>query len=849
MNKIIKEMFKGKKIDIKNLLLYTPFDERFRIGVPSEFLNYMSEEKFIKEFYIEDELVEKNKVLLDEYNEINNRPEKTEDDIEDLITINQKRIYIDNEILKKENFEHALKESISKKPFLVRGVSGAGKTTYLHHLMYTIDTQDIWVNYDLFESSKSFTFFGKNWTNDKFNFTQFKLLSSFLKFINDLLVKNDDDEFSYKNKLSYMLNNYERLFFSNGNHTFDDIFYLISKYVNGDIIYQNKTIGENNENLLDRLFGKFDEICNFDKKTPIEEIDITNKLNTLLQLTIFLLICIHAKSSEKSIIMPKIYISFDNLEHFINNNKIYDEDIYEISTMIFDFMDSQKDILPIDFYKYFKVILLIRDTTDKMLNPDHWHDEDFPNNIVDVSDWYNTFQIYDKKIKYFQDNNVLEEYDNIEMIKKALSYIFSDNSQKGLNTFINAMYNNNKRRITRYLITALTMYEPRTKDYIAFWEKSMCSTDEEMTKIYKHAARSIIKRTLFDLIESSQYFTNLKAIKNIENTSNLGLARKLLTVLYRLSLQNVQEDESYIGMYTVLSSLFDSPTNKLSSDEIKGKIEHLVGILYHLNDHSIVQTNWCQLIDIKLNRKAFNAQSQTYMSNFLFEEYIAKRNDDKYGIKITSAGKTFLSQCQEFEYFTCRYKATRVPLFCSPDLNYALNTIKEIKKQTFKCIEYVVASDKAFVSVGNNYNFNAMYTDERIGIIRPYLYISRVSKREQQHVLRIIDSHISYIDMYRTYILSVEDESFDEKSKLKFSNEVLSVLTEYVNLLKEICSISSKCGQTECYYIGGYRRSNGELFYNDKVSYDGKNYYQDYLHQLSQAKSNPLDVTIRIVKK
>lgn len=848
MHKTLNEIFEGKKVDIKNLLLYTPFDKRFKIGVPTDFMDYMSADRFIQEFYTEDELVEKIKILQDEYDEINNKENKTEEDTEDLIEIAQKISYITNEKQKKEDFEYALKESIVQKPFLVRGVSGTGKTTYLHHLMHIREPQDIWINYDLFECSKSFTLFGKVWVNNKFNFTQFKLLSSLLKFINDLLIKNDCDECLYREKLSLMIQNYEQLFYSRGNHTYADIFYLISRYTNGEIEYQNEKIGENKETLLDLLFLKFSEICDFNKNTPIDEIDITSILNNLLQISIFLLICLNVKIYNNSYNLPKIYISFDNLEHFINNNKIYDEDIYDISTMIYHFMESQNDVLPIDFYKYFKVILIIRDTTDKMLNPDHWHDEDFPNNIVDVSDWYNTFQIYDKKIKYFKQNKVFENDEIIKVLEEAISYIFNDNTQKGLNTYINAMYNNNKRRITRYLIAALIIYKERTLKYIEFWEKATYSTNDEMTQIYKYAARSIIKRTLLDLVENTQYFNNLKAIKSSDNTSNLGLARKLLTVLYRLSLQHADENEPYIGVYSVLSSLFDSPTHQSNPQEIKGKIEHLVNILYHLNNHSIVQTNWCQLIDIKFNRKAFNSQSLTHMSDFLFNEYVAKRNDERYGIKITSAGKIFLLVCQEFEYFTCRYKASRVPLFCSPDLTYALNTIKEIKKQTFKCIEHVVSSDKAFVSVGVNYNYNAMYTDNDTGIIRPYLYVSRNTQREQQHVLRIIDSHIGHIDRYRTYILSLDNTIYDENAKLKFSNETLNILGEYANLLKNISAISSKNGVSESYYLGGYRRSRGELYYNEKPTLDGKNYYQDYLTNLSKARSKPLDGSIRIIK-
>ena len=56
------------------------------------------------------------------------------------------------------------------------------------------------------------------------------------------------------------------------------------------------------------------------------------------------------------VIVDNVYLTFDNIEHFIENNKVYNEDIVEITTTIQDFIDSQGSILKnCDFYSCFIV--------------------------------------------------------------------------------------------------------------------------------------------------------------------------------------------------------------------------------------------------------------------------------------------------------------------------------------------------------------------------------------------------------------------------------------------------------------------------------------------------------------
>ena len=118
--------------------------------------------------------------------------------------------------------------------------------------------------------------------------------------------------------------------------------------------------------------------------------------------------------------------------------------------------------------------------------------------------------------------------------------------------------------------------------------------------------------------------------------------------------------------------------------------------------------------------------------------------------------------------------------------------------------------------------------------------------KERHHILRILNSHISYIDMFRTLFLLESD--LDNAEKTEISKTILNILDDYVKKIKEICSISSFNGDITTYLIGGYQRSYGKLTYNNLVDYEGKYYYQDYLKQLEEARKNPLEKSVHIIK-
>ena len=705
------------------------------------------------------------------------------------------------------------------------------------------------MNFDLYESTKMVNLFGQRWTNSKFTFTIYKMISILLIKIDSLLANSTNmDENTYKLELQKIYDNYLEFYVKYNNKEYLEMFDIINQYLTSKLVYSYNTFTDEND-FCKKLYYYFSKICNFNN-TSIKDDNVSDIISQLLEIIITIIICKYGKKENKLVIVDNVYLTFDNIEHFIENNKVYNEDIVEITTTIQDFIDSQGSILKnCDFYSCFKFVLVVRDTTNKMISPTNSHNEDFYKNTVDISNWYDTVEIYNKKLEYYDTSGILDSIHNYMFIKKSIHYIFEDRTYTGLNTTLNYMYNNNKRRITRYLFDAISLYPKRFIKYVELWEKSK-KTDGIISRIYKHVSRSIVKRSLYDIIEKTLYFENLKSIDTNKDETGLGLARRILTIMYRFN-PALEDCDNYISFNTLISELLDSPCHsRLNTELIKNRIKTIVDILYLLNNSNIDETNWCQLVDIKFNRKTLNDSNKSIVENAIFEAYMNHDEDERYGIKITNAGKYFLNICPEFEYFSCRYRRDKEPIFCDDSIYSALKTISDVKKDTFKCIEKIIQNDKAFVSLNTGYNYNALYSEEN-GIIRHYLFAKNVTHiqdygKEQHHILRILNSHISYIDMFRTLFLLESD--LDNAEKTEISKTILNILDDYVKKIKEICSISSFNGDITTYLIGGYQRSYGKLTYNNLVDYEGKYYYQDYLKQLEEARKNPLEKSVHIIK-
>jgi hypothetical protein len=730
-------------------------------------------------------------------------------------------------------------------PLYVRGYSGTGKTTFIRTLLYKIgkynkDKEYITIYFNLQESQGKISIFKIDWVNKKFEDRNiFKLYSLLLSQINTIMNMNKkENQQEYIKRLTTVYNNY-KICFDNRfpDECIDKIFNVIYKFISGDIPHVNKT-NRYGDSFCTQMHERIVDLIKFNENEIKSTID-----NLVLIIGIFL----YCSPIEK----VKYFFLYDNIEHYIGTNVLFDNDIPIIINMIRDshkYMDGFFKDNDINYSHYFKLIFAVRDTSKNMIRYSTEQYADFlPDRYINVSSFYNISDIINRKIDYFLKNNsnnpkleISEISNNIIIpmhdIIKLVNEISSD-------YFIMNLYNHNKRRTVMYLVEAMNMGKNKyiinrynyimekvrkteegnknilslkdkirntnkeikdndekivsMKKKIAEIENELEIKDEDTLKAYKNGARNIIRRILYDLIQTKNieknqhgYFDRIKAVT--DDHLGFGYARRILTYLYNKAVE-MHSDEYYIGFFTLIKEVFEYPfrPEKIPDHLIKNVSE----IIYVLADGDLERTHWCQLIVLKFQETYASVES---IKRQFEKQYNNDKEDDKnYGIKITSAGQAFVSFSPSFEYYSCRYCPGKPPLYTITDKSQIISLLETVRTKAMQCIETVI-DNAADLLISNNYiNYEAQFsTDDNPKNI---LYKTIGYPREERtHVVQIISSHIGYLNNYRLFLIN--EKLFDEEIMI----HLLNIIKEYINkldLTSRVRSTNNYNGITS-YYLG-----------------------------------------------
>ncbi len=580
--------------------------------------------------------------------------------------------------------------------------------------------------------------------------------------------------------------------------------------------------------------------------------------------------CSHDEQSisEKSF---KHFIFFDNIENFIKGHQVYNKDINEIARIMHNFVDSitqRFNKLGFDFSQHFKIIMAIRDTTEKIIDEVYLQEDGHSRIQVDVSTWFSLDEILKNKLEYFVEKNIVPYSNEQSEIVKS---IFSDTTYRegGIGDAISKMYNYNKRRITIYVTSVIELYPESARDYLMLWKRALeferrfsiskLNKHKELTATYKNAARQTFLRILLDYIESTNYFEDINTIGVLGGKQlGSGFARKILTYMYRSSPTSAMDDEignlGYIGFNTLLRNVFISPCNQSNEREISSEMLEVISrIMCKMNSSSEEKTHWCQLISIKFNQEIFD---EHILANEMLAEFKNNSDNCSYGVKITDAGRFFISNIiPSFEYFSCRYAKQSSPLFATSNLaitaknklycrNIGTELLENIELKVTQCILDTVKFDSEFFAANNIINFDAMYSVA--GCPRRYCFEPPSRNlanygNEQCHPLRIINSHIRYLDNYRVFILTAIKENgksfYDVETKEQLSKCVLDIIDKYIIILEKIVKND---------IVGAHIKKNSSPYVGkDNVEREQK-YVSIYKEKISLARRCPHDYSIRI---
>lgn len=832
MKKVYKRKDNRRKIDnefkycdIKDLLLCNPYSQETIMKIDEdEFYNYFYCDINFKERIqeIDDELT---KIKSAQLNNVNNDVMEEINNLE-----NQKKHLIDLSN-QKNNFENNILSDGYRKARYICGNSGSGKSTYLGFLLRKLKKNYHYViKFDLAETCERVNLCGNMWHNIYYERTLGQFISVLINCLNSFLSKNKGEEYSkYINRLQKYVEAYKIIYYEDFRYC--ELFEAINGYVelnNSDRRSYQKFLERLNSILNAILFLRPNNNDYRDENGEIKDI-IYNSLSIIVLFAM----------AEKAIIIDdnlffehKIIIAIDSLEHYINFSEVYNKDIADMCELIDNFILSESNyynnISDLQFSNVVKFIITFRDTTAKML-PDR-NAEDFALSEVNITDWFLPSSILLKRTAMIK-----KASRNERNIIKALEVIVNDDvSNYSFWGKIEQMHNYNKRRLFIYLCDALD--EKTVDEYLSLWDKAEIyhkkinnSIKEEDKTIYnkmlkacKNAARSSIIRALMNKIDERSYFEHIFTIGQERGLGKSYVRRILTYICAKKREENKIEGKNYISFNRLLRDVFMVLDTNAQRDTIHAVAE----VLYNMNNSSREDTHWCQLIVIKFNDSAFTLESLVEK----IVQCIDENNDgtDQYGVKVTNAGRFFLNKLADFEYFACRYCRNSLPLFFNENFNSpngsvkALQIIQNVRERALMCVEEVKAYDIRTAKKNNTIRYRELYSYP-LETHKGYLYISSWG-REMTHAQRILDSHISYLDQYRNFVL---ESRLNDEEKKQLSLDILKEISTYVTKMKELVNLIDEYGN---YYIGG-----------DRTEEQGKKYYQNYELKIKEAKENPTE--------
>lgn len=683
---------------------------------------------------------------------------------------------------------------------MIRASSGAGKSIYLNYLRWQRRKR---LNYDVNIEVKNGRLNSANELSFDFEEAVGKVLKGKTSFpSNEYCISKKDEEISTPWYFFSMLLD----------STFELIYKIIleNSYKRWKSISLNfqKIYGENYPVEVEKIFNMMKyRYAFFLKRRDIstelldtilhycfkDSFDVKKCIVNILELLTRVIVCDSDLSSPR-----QVMLSFDNIEHFIGIEKrIYDRDISAIADSVLAFANGEEayyNSKGMNFSEFFKIVLVIRDTTSKMLSANvHTYFLQYADNSIDVTNWYSTNEIYNNKLDFY--SNVLEDvYASVEFFKLMIQ----DGSNNTLGTNImqqvSAMYNHNKRRTTRILARVSSAFNQQFK---SIEKNSSCLNFLQFSQLWetvsygntKYLCRQAILRLIFNEIARTGYFNRICNYTMPQFDEKNTYARRVLTWL---SNENNFDTEEYMSFYKLLKGVLCCPD--VSEGNISfTKILNLSEILTALDEYRFAVSReddpdglipgpnrWCQLIIIKFNdRDATGILDPEVLAKKMHEEFLNKNvKSNDFGIRITEAGYFFARVLCNFEYFSCRYDENDIPLIFLLDSKKIEKTIKTVFNSAKKCIDNTILFENSFfnqqfhVAEQCNYYFRHISNE---GNIIP-----------QSLPCRIILQHRNYLLAYKSYI---DDDELHEKLKL-FSTvdrkEISACVQNYINLYGEI---------------------------------------------------------------
>lgn len=724
---------------VANLLLCTPFDNKS--AVTSDVISRLSINEFMSECYSKPQFMREINLGEEEENKESSEY-KTKLEEFQYNSYTQKKKY--------DNFEIWLYNFHNFKVYILNGHAGTGKTTYINYLKYSMLNEVEWVILDFTFANSSITWFG----DEKLILDSGKFVSAYRKAYASILIEI--------RKILFECFGEEHNQYSS-DKIYDTLCHLCESFQNkysstcpAGCTFLAKLCetltGLGNDKKTDNII----QVAKYCKEYFKELEDIPNP-NEIIQRSLdVLLLLIRCSYDEEK----RFVIAFDNIERFIAKEEIYNQDVVNFRKNIISYTDSINEVGK-PHRGIFKFLIVVRTSTESMSDPKIQSLDELSARI-DISDWFDIDDIILRKTNWLRTLNM--ENKDIQLVEQIIGdlRVCSDKTITGLKLLIDPLLNNNTRLITDFmgvLVESLKNHESINK-YNEYWM--------EQTSLSKFAARSIIRGLiLYQLKNCDNLFKHLKTYTDNANDSGLGMARKILTILFN---HRSHTKNAYMSLDKIMKDLLcvhdiDKFWNNDANKQIK---ENIAEVLFYMDSYSRRDNDWIQFIDLQYS----NSEKNVIIKNS--KELYEMISNDLYNFSaiIMPGGIAYLKYIvASYEYFSMRYskEGDYYPLFDLIPVPDAISSCCNMKELAcIKNILFVQSKVKQCVRIlGKEDPIFKLYID--------------VGKEHYSHKERIIRQHQNYLNLFASYIEEkyCDNDNISSEIKCRYKN-----LIDYINNIR-----------------------------------------------------------------
>jgi hypothetical protein len=683
----------------------------------------------------------------------------------------------------------------TKNLFMITATAGSGKTTYLNWLLKEKQKENRVLILDIENTMKvlrDVRMLDNTLELDNiYDIFEGRLISALLYQINQCIRMEEDEGIEdFRKRMKSFANCYTNVFIEAKKlkesglieiPRISNIFKTLREFAESDT-YKFDTLSHKIIEHLKKII--FINSSGSDKQT----------IKILFDLLFRFLYC--KQETDRSI--PQFcFIAVDNIERIIGGDKkeviVQEHNLSLVINVIKESINNTSGFMEkagLSFRDYFIVLLSMRNITYAKYCNDHETDQPPP---LDISRWFDMEKIYDNKVKNFypvQDKELLENDD----IYNAFTKITKDKHQKnGLYRVLLQMYNFNMRRIPIVLlehILNLNINIPVLKQYLEMWKRSSDELKKDKTEMdktlissYRYLCRKSIMRLLYNHYDSNHLWESLKVGNYYQVGEKASYTRRVLTFLYNRHFDNRPNNNPN---YSLLSDLVDNvikPVSIPSSNKIDDEsFEQLAEILYRMSDIHMSSFSWSPLVEIIID----NDRKLDF--NTIKDALKNSQNNKDYNIKITDAGEIYALLNADFEYFAARYYPdNRLPLCATANLK-KVNLNDEGKEKIFECLKIIrIIREKTEECIKNLMKFDESYFFQKYNL-QPYekMYNGDYLIRKKPHPVRIVRNHVGYLDAFRYYISSLDNNAISNKDKEEIMTQVDNERSCYVKMLNNL---------------------------------------------------------------